>query len=294
MRSAGSKSKDERPRVLRPFSRAAAFFMPIAVLSTWGCGEAKKSDAPAWCDSGRLRTDPAPAIDDEGDFLVGGKRTHMLGVEEPPADEEGFKAAVPLIRNLCADFALFYVTSWPYRSPDQYEQLEKSGIWIAQQVAEAKMVENGLPLTGGGMGTFPDEEFTARQMASIEDIVGRLASSDHILFWWIGGELVEPEFHEQGGERLRELVAALVDAIHKADPLHRPITIQRHILEIGMYPDNFVDLSDIVDFMWVTIATHAHRGDFEEIMKAMTASGRRTGGRRGRLKALFAESRLRS
>jgi len=208
-----------------------------------------------------------------GFFQTDDRRVLLLGAEEPPiwiAFEElrPYPEVVDEFIGLCRQsninlIVLYRYAPWP---KEFLQRLADADIWLGIQVAEVKENLFGFPQTGGAWGTLPSQEFIDEQMESINRMVSTYSYLPNIAFWWLGGEFVEPVFRADGGARLREIVQLYASEIRSLDPQNRPITCSRHMLEYwamnpfgGVTP---IDLSDITDFTWVTIATHMHLGDF--------------------------------
>jgi hypothetical protein len=94
--------------------------------------------------------------------------------------------------------------------------------------------------------------------------VPRLAAYRNILFWWMGGEFVEPDLHGSlAAGVVRDHVERYRDLIRQKDPLRRPFTVSHHYVEAIEDPAlPFTDYADLTDFTWFTVATHFHLGDF--------------------------------
>ena len=210
---------------------------------------------------------------DSGYFYADDERILLLGVEEPPVwvafEElrpypEVVDDFIALLKQSGVNLVVLYrYAPWPV---EFLQRLADAGIWLGIQVADVKEPVFGFPETGGAWGTLPDDEFIAEQMESIRSIVSAYGRLPNVAFWWLGGEFVEPVFRADGGRRIREIVRMYADEIRSLDGAGRPITCSRHLLEYwdgnpfsGVTP---IDLSDITDFTWITIATHMHLGDF--------------------------------
>ena len=216
---------------------------------------------------------PPVFIDDQGYFCLNGKRTILLGAEEPPMwivfpALQPYSGVMDDFVTLCRQshvnlLVLYKWTPWPH---EFLMRLAQEGIWLGIQVAEAKQNLFGFSQTGGAIGKLPDEEFQQEQLAMIEEKVGAYHDLPNIAFWWIGGEFVEPWFYFDGGQKLRQVLQRYIDAIHDLDPEGRPITCSQHLLEVFLNHFDplfhFLDLTDQLDFNWITMATHMHLGDF--------------------------------
>lgn len=208
-----------------------------------------------------------------GFFYIDDERTLLLGAEEPTiwvAFEElrPYPEIVDEFIQMCHKASINLIVLYRHApwETDFLERLADAKIWLGIQVADVKEPLFGFSHTGGAWGTLPSQEYIDEQIESIERIVSTYGHLPNIAFWWIGGEFVEPIFRKDGGERVREIVQMYVSKIRELDPQNRPITCSRHILEYwsknpfgGVTP---IDLSDITDFTWITIATHMHIGDF--------------------------------
>lgn len=208
-----------------------------------------------------------------GFFHIDDNRTLLLGAEEPTiwvAFEElrPYPEIVDEFIEMCREANINLIVLYRYApwQTDFLERLADAKIWLGIQVAEVKENLFGFPETGGAWGTLPSQEFIDEQIESINRIVSTYSYLSNIAFWWIGGEFVEPVFRKDGGKRVREIVQMYISKIRELDPQNRPITCSRHLLEYWSQNPfggvTSIDLSDITDFTWVTIATHMHLGDF--------------------------------
>jgi hypothetical protein len=214
-----------------------------------------------------------PSIDADGYFVLNGARTLLLGAEEPPVwvafpELRPYPRIADDFARLCRDAGINLIVfyKWVPWPPAFIERLGQEGIWAGIQVAEAKQPLLSFGQTGGAIGTLPDAAFESEQMELIRERVSSYASLSNVAFWWIGGEFVEPFFYLDGGAALRALLGRYVGAIRSLDPDRRPITCSQHLLEALLCGPAMgracLDLSDVVDFQWYTIATHMHVGDF--------------------------------
>lgn len=201
----------------------------------------------------------------DGYFYLDGKRTIVIGAEEERrvlGDAE-VDALIPRLREAGVNFLVIYLQD--LQTDYFYDRTEAEGIWIAQHLGTLKKeTQQGFSNTGGVIGTIPDEAWYQVRLAEIQNVVPRLAVHRNILFWWLGGELVEPEFHSaEGIAVVREHVRRYRDTLRSLDPLHRPFTVSHHFVEVVedvVIP--FVDYADLTDFTWFTVASHFHLGDF--------------------------------
>ncbi len=212
-------------------------------------------------------------IDTEGYFVLNGVKTILLGGEEPPVwvafpelqpYPEVVEDFIRLCRDACINLIVLYKwVPWPR---EFIEQLARAGIWVGIQVAEAKQPLLPFLQTGGAIGTLPDKVFEQEQFHLIQERVSYYASLPNVAFWWIGGEFIEPVFYSDGGMCLRALLLRYIEAIRDLDPYARPITCSQHIVEALLCGPGMgrmcLDLTDVIDFSWYTIATHMHLGDF--------------------------------
>ncbi|MHB8872860.1 MAG: hypothetical protein ACYC8T_04170 [Myxococcaceae bacterium] len=182
---------------------------------------------------------------------------------EPHPEAPVPDALIPRLKEMGVSFLVVYIGN-----PQQdffYERLEAEGLWIAQDLGNVKKKTlSPFPNTGGVIGTVPDEDTVRDNLERIDGLVGRLSRFRNILFWWMGGEFAEPAFHDAEGMRLtRDSVRRYAEAIRARDPLKRPFTVSHHYVEALQDPVlDFVDLSELTDFTWFTVATHFHLGDF--------------------------------
>lgn len=215
----------------------------------------------------RDATPPPVAIGADGYFVLNGRRTVVYGLEEEHHvyTEQELDLLVPALRELGVTFLVVYRGN--VQQDFFYERFEREGLWVAQELGNVKKrVASPFAGTGGVLGTVPDEETIASNLQHIDELVGRLARHRSILFWWIGGEFAERDFHTPAGEQaVRASVALYADAVRARDPLGRPFTVSHHYveaLEDALLP--FIDFSDLTDFTWFTVATHFHSCDFIE------------------------------
>lgn len=226
----------------------------------------------------------------DGAFVLNGHRTVVIGVEEERnvLGDAAVSRLGPRLAEIGANFVVVYLQN--VQDDAFYDALEAEGIWVAQHLGTLKK-ETGLGFagTGGVIGTLPDEPWLGERMVDIEDVVPRLAGHRNILFWWLGGEFVEPVFHSPDGIAVtRDHVRRYREAIRALDPLERPFTVSHHFLEAvesDILP--YIDFSDLTDFTWFTVAGHLHAGDVvpgggwwplarvDELPGAMTAAVRR-------------------
>lgn len=194
---------------------------------------------------------PRPvAIGADGYFYLDGERTIMIGVEEERrvlGDAE-IDSLIPRLHEAGVNALVIYLQD--VQSDYFYQRTEAAGIWIAQHLGTLKKETGpGFANTGGVIGTIPDEAWYQARLADLEQVVPRLAGHRNILFWWLGGELVEPEFHTARGIAIvREHVRRYRDAVAALDPLRRPFTVSHHVAEAVEDPLlRFVDYSDLTD-----------------------------------------------
>lgn len=204
-------------------------------------------------------------IGPHGYFTIDGVRTVVVGVEEERSvlTDAQVDALIPRLREAGVNFVIVYLQN--LGSDYFYDELEREGIYVAQHLGTLKReTSGGFSNTGGVIGTVPDEAWLHERLADIEATVPRLARRRNILFWWLGGELVEPEFHTpEGIATVRDHVRRYRDAIQGLDPLDRPFTVSHHYVEaIEDAALPYVDYADLTDFTWFTVATHFHLGDF--------------------------------
>ncbi len=233
----------------------------------------------------------------------------LIGVEEERnvlGDAE-VRRLGPRLDEIGVDFVVVYLQN--VQSDAFYEALEAEGIWVAQHLGTLKReTGTGLAGTGGVIGTLPDEAWLRERLADIEEVVPRLAMRRNILFWWLGGEFVEPVFHSPDAvATTRDHVRRYREAIRALDPLERPFTVSHHFLE-AVESDilSYIDFSDLTDFTWFTVAGHLHLGDVvpgggwwplarvDDVPGAMTGAVRRASalnhGRRIFLGGLFGQA----
>lgn len=210
---------------------------------------------------------PPVEIGADGYFVLNGRRTVVYGLEEEHHvySEQELDVLVPAMRELGVTFLVIYLGN--VQEDYFYERFEREGLWVAQELGNVKKrVASPFAGTGGVLGTVPDDETIAGNLENIDAVVGRLARHRSILFWWVGGEFAEREFHTPAGEQaVRASVALYADAVRARDPLGRPFTVSHHYveaLEDVLMP--FIDYSDLTDFTWFTVATHFHSCDFME------------------------------
>jgi len=208
---------------------------------------------------------PRVAIDDDGYFLIDGVREIPFGAEEEHRvyDRDDLDRLIPRLHEMGVRFLVVYQGN---RQEDYfYEELAAEGIFVAQHLGTLKKeTYSPFPSTGGVIGTLPDEPWLQDTLDRIDETVGRLARFDNILFWWLGGELVEPEFHSpEGVAQIRDAVQRCGDRVRALDPRARPFTVSHHFIEVAQERiAQFIDLTDLTDFSWFTVATHFHLGDF--------------------------------
>lgn len=205
------------------------------------------------------------AIDAEGYFVLEGRRTAVFGVEEEHHRYtwEELDALIPALKEAGVSFLVLYVGN-----PQEdffYQRLEAEGLWVAQDLGNVKkQTLSPFANTGGVIGDVPDPVTVEQNLAQIGRTVGRLSRFRNILFWWMGGEFAEPGFHQGDGPRItRDSIRRYAEAVRALDPLDRPFTVSHHYVEaLEGVALPFLDLSDLTDFTWFTVATHFHRGDF--------------------------------
>jgi len=203
-------------------------------------------------------------IGSDGFFYLNGQKTVVFGAEAerrvytnrevdqliPRLQEMGVNALVIYFQNLQSDYF--------------YQQMDSQNIWIAQHLGSVKKRTVAFSATGGELGTLPDEAWIQTNLTNINTAVTRLAPRNNILFWWMGGEFAEPEFHTTSGRTaVRDSVRRYRDAIAAIDTRSRPYTVSHHYMETIEDPLlPFIDYSDLTDFSWFTVATHFHLKDF--------------------------------
>ncbi len=204
-------------------------------------------------------------IGSDGFFVLNGQRRVVWGLEEEHHryTREELEALVPRLKALGVTFLVLY-----RGNPQEdffYERLAADDLWVAQELGNVKKpTRQAFAATGGVIGTLPDEATVAENLARIDDHLTRLAKHRNILFWWIGGEFAEPEFHtREGVEAVRASVRLYGEAVRARDPLGRPFTVSHHYVEaLESLSMQYVDYADLTDFTWFTLATHFHLGDF--------------------------------
>ncbi|MBI4952661.1 MAG: hypothetical protein HY908_11555 [Myxococcales bacterium] len=223
-------------------------------------------------DEGDMASDASDrpvAIGADGYFYLDGVKSIVFGAEEEHHHytPEELDALVPRLHELGVGFLVLYV-----QNPQEdffYERLEAAGLYVAQDLGNVKKrLLSPFAATGGVIGTVPDAALVAANLAQIDELVGRLARFRSILFWWMGGELVEPAFHSASGSAaVRASVHRYAERVRALDPLGRPFTVSHHYLEALADPLlSFVDFGDDTDFTWLTVATHFHLGDFSDLL----------------------------
>lgn len=245
-------------RLIQIFS-ALALLLIFAPALAWAGGS---TPPPAWQPSGKL-----VEVSPEGYFYLNGKKTIVMGAEEERHiyTEAEIGQMIPRLKQMGVNFLVIYVGN-----PQQdffYEKLAAAGIYVAVHLGTLKKeTQEGFSNTGGVIGTIPDEEWMQMTLARIQEMVPRLARFNNILFWWLGGEFVEAEFHSADGmAAVRDAVRRTRDAVRALDPKGRPFTVSHHYVEAVEDPLlPFIDYRDLTDFTWFTVATHMHWGDFAE------------------------------
>lgn len=208
---------------------------------------------------------PPVEIGPDGFFRLEGRRTVLYGLEEEHHryTRDELEALIPRLKQLGVNFLVLY-----RNNPQEdffYQRLGEEGLWVAQELGGVKKITlSPFANTGGNLGTLPDEALVVSNLAWLVPEVTRLSRFRSILFWWLGGEFAEPEFHTQAGAAaVRDSVARYRDAVRAADPLGRPFTVSHHYVEaLEDAALSFIDFSDLTDFTWFTVATHFHSGDF--------------------------------
>lgn len=245
----------------------AVFFPPLLAAAA-ACSQGAAPGRPEATAEHARRV----AIGPDGYFYVDGRKTIVFGAEE---EHHRYTAAelgslIPRLREMGVTFLVLYVGN--PQDDFFYARLDAAGIFVAQDLGNVKKrMVSPFAATGGVIGTLPDEALVAANLAQIDDVVGRLARFDNILFWWMGGELAEPEFHSAAGRDLtRDSIRRYAQEIRALDPERRPFTVSHHYVEAIEDPAlPFVDYSDLTDFTWFTLATHFHAGDFTTAAPAL-------------------------
>jgi len=205
-------------------------------------------------------------IGPDGYFYLNGEKTKtiVVGVEEERRvlSKAQVDELIPRLKDTGINFLVIYFQN--LQNDYFYKRMEEKGIWIAQHLGTVKKELQGFSNTGGVIGTVPDEAWFQARLADVNKAVTRLASRTNILFWWMGGEFVEPDFYTPSGTAtIRDHISRYRDAIQALDPMGRPFTVSHHYIEAIENPlAPFIDFSDLTDFTWFTVATHFHLGDF--------------------------------
>jgi len=240
--------------------QVAGLFLLGALLALPGKGWAGGSTPPPWKPSG-LPVEVSP----EGFFYLNGIKTLVIGAEE---ERHVYTSAeidqlIPRLKDTGIKFLVVY--KGDAQQDFFYEKLQGAGIYVAQHLGTLKKeTQQSFSGTGGVIGTIPDEAWMQLTLDYINVTVPRLSKFRNILFWWLGGEFVEPEFHTGSGAlAVRDAVRRARDAVRALDPLKRPFTVSHHYVEVIEDPLlPFIDYRDLTDFTWFTVATHMHLGDF--------------------------------
>jgi hypothetical protein len=214
-------------------------------------------------------------IGSDGYFYLNGEKTIVVGVEEERRvlSPEQVRELLPRLKDTGINFLVIYLQN--IQKDYFYQLMEDNGIWIAQHLGTVKKELQGFSNTGGVIGTVPDEAWFQARLVNVRKAVTHLASHKNILFWWMGGEFVEPDFHTPSGTAtIRKHISRYRKAIQECDPkaiqkcdpmdpMRRPFTVSHHYIEAIENPlAPFIDFSDLTDFTWFTVATHFHLGDF--------------------------------
>ncbi len=212
-------------------------------------------------------SDESPSqIGPDGYFYLNGEKTKtiVVGVEEERCVllDEQVDELIPRLKETGINFLVIYLQN--LQNKYFYERMEQEGIWIAQHLGTVKKELQGFSNTGGVIGTVPNDQWLQARLADVETAMNLLASRENILFWWMGGEFVEPDFYTPSGTAtIHEHIRRYREAIQGCDPediqecdprypldgMGRPFTVSHHYIEaIGNPLASFIDFSDLTDF----------------------------------------------